>query len=126
MPIYVYQCTKCNSKTEEIQKFTDPPLTVCSICNGLLEKQTAQRGAFHLKGSGWYKDSYHNPWGQGNNKFEDTLDADKLVIIINRPWVFDSIVDSLKKNMIFKTINNGNFISKKFEDKYKTEVFIKL
>ena len=32
-----------------------------------------------------------------NNKFEDTLDADKLVIIINRPWVFDSIVDSLKK-----------------------------
>jgi len=79
MPIYVYQCTKCNNKTEELQKFTDPPLTVCNICNGLLEKQTAQRGAFHLKGSGWYKDSYHNPWGQGNNKFEDTT-LDKSAI----------------------------------------------
>jgi len=72
MPIYVYQCTKCNSKTEEIQKFTDPPLTVCNICNGLLEKQTAQKGAFHLKGRGWYKDQYVNPYGQGAKKFEDT------------------------------------------------------
>ena len=72
MPIYVYQCTKCNSKTEEIQKFTDPPLTVCNICNGLLEKQTAQKGAFHLKGRGWYKDQYVNPYGQGVKTFEDT------------------------------------------------------
>tara|TARA_B100000427_G_scaffold37662_1_gene27290 strand:+ start:1666 stop:2019 length:354 start_codon:yes stop_codon:yes gene_type:complete len=79
MPIYVYKCTKCNSKTEELQKFTDPPLTVCNVCGGFIEKQTAQRGAFHLKGSGWYKDSYHNPWGQGNNKFEDTT-LDKSAI----------------------------------------------
>ena len=72
MPIYVYQCTKCNSKTEEIQKFTDPPLTVCNACDGLLEKQTAQKGAFHLKGRGWFKDQYVNPYGQGAQKFEDT------------------------------------------------------
>ena len=72
MPIYVYQCTKCNSKIEELQKFTDPPLTVCNICNGLLEKQTAQKGTFHLKGRGWYKDQYVNPYGQGNKQFEDT------------------------------------------------------
>ena len=79
MPIYVYQCTKCNSKTEELQKFSDPPLTECSICGGLIEKQTAQRGAFHLKGRGWFKDQYVNPYGQGNNKYEDTT-LDKSAI----------------------------------------------
>ena len=83
MPIYVYRCKKCNTKIEELQKFDDPPLTTCSSvmfdedqiprgCDGELEKQTAQRGSFHLKGPGWYKDSYHNPWGQGNKTFEDT------------------------------------------------------
>ena len=72
MPIYVYQCTKCNSKTEELQKFNDPPLTVCNMCGGLIEKQTAQRGAFHLKGRGWFKDDYHNPYGQGNKTYEET------------------------------------------------------
>ena len=83
MPIYVYRCKKCNTKIEELQKFDDPPLTTCSSvmfdedqiprgCDGELEKQTAQRGSFHLKGPGWYKDSYHNPWGQGNKSFEDT------------------------------------------------------
>ena len=79
MPIYVYQCTKCNSKTEELQKFSDPPLTECSSCGGLIEKQTAQRGAFHLKGRGWFKDQYVNPYGQGNNKYEDTT-LDKSAI----------------------------------------------
>ena len=81
MPIYVYQCKKCKHEFEEIQKFDEPPLTECRAvptgtlpyrCDGKLEKQTAQRGAFHFAGPGWSKDSYHNPWGQGNKTFEDT------------------------------------------------------
>mgnify|MGYP006091428085 CR=1 FL=1 len=81
MPIYVYKCNKCKHEFEEIQKFDEPPLTECRavsngtlpyMCDGTLEKQNAQRGAFHFAGPGWSKDSYHNPWGQGNKTFEDT------------------------------------------------------
>ena len=81
MPLYVYICKKCNARIEELQKFDDPPLTRCNSfdkgpiprsCDGELEKETAQRGSFHLKGPGWYSDGYHNPWGQGNKTCEAT------------------------------------------------------
>ena len=81
MPIYVYRCKKCNNKFEEIQKFSDPPLTECRAvadgpipysCDGELEKLSANKTSFHFAGPGWEKDSYHNPWGQGNKTFEDT------------------------------------------------------
>ena len=81
MPIYVYRCKKCNNEFEEIQKFDDPPITECRSvaegplpysCDGELEKLSANKTSFHFAGPGWSKDSYHNPWGQGNKTFEDT------------------------------------------------------
>ncbi|MEA2325755.1 MAG: hypothetical protein QOE68_714, partial [Thermoanaerobaculia bacterium] len=38
MPIYEYQCTKCNERTEVIQKFSDPPYAVCEKCGGDVRK----------------------------------------------------------------------------------------
>ena len=38
MPIYEYQCTKCNDRTEVIQKFSDPPYAVCDKCGGDVKK----------------------------------------------------------------------------------------
>ena len=32
MPIYEYKCDKCNCLWEEIQKFSDPTLTICKGC----------------------------------------------------------------------------------------------
>ena len=32
MPIYEYKCDLCNGMWEEIQKFSDDPLTVCKSC----------------------------------------------------------------------------------------------
>ena len=32
MPIYEYKCDKCNCMWEEIQKFSDPTLTLCKGC----------------------------------------------------------------------------------------------
>ena len=32
MPIYEYKCDLCNGLWEEIQKFTDDPITVCKSC----------------------------------------------------------------------------------------------
>ena len=59
MPIYVYQCSACDARVEEIQKFTDPAPPKCEKCgkDGTLEKQMGKSN-FELKGGGWAKDGY--------------------------------------------------------------------
>ncbi len=57
MPLYEYQCKKCHSLTERIQKFSDPPLAVCPHCGGELE-QLISAPAVRFKGSGWYVTDY--------------------------------------------------------------------
>jgi putative FmdB family regulatory protein len=57
MPLYEYECTTCHRRTEKIQKFSDPELTVCPHCGGPLER-TITAAAVSFKGGGWYKDGY--------------------------------------------------------------------
>jgi len=57
MPLYEYECTTCHRRTEKIQKFSDPELTVCPHCGGKLER-TITAAAFSFQGGGWYKDGY--------------------------------------------------------------------
>lgn len=57
MPLYEYQCKKCHSLMERIQKFSDSPLTVCPHCGGELE-QLLSAAAVRFKGSGWYVTDY--------------------------------------------------------------------
>jgi putative FmdB family regulatory protein len=57
MPLYEYQCNECGRRTEKIQKFSDPELTVCPYCSGKLER-TLTAPAVQFKGGGWYKDLY--------------------------------------------------------------------
>lgn len=57
MPIYEYICTLCQYQTEQLQRFTDPPLEVCPQCGGPMYRPIS-RTSFHLKGGGWYKDGY--------------------------------------------------------------------
>jgi putative FmdB family regulatory protein len=57
LPLYEYQCKKCHSLTERIQKFSDQPLTVCPHCGGELE-QLISAPAIQFKGSGWYVTDY--------------------------------------------------------------------
>ncbi|MGA3316116.1 MAG: zinc ribbon domain-containing protein [Candidatus Korobacteraceae bacterium] len=57
MPLYEYQCKKCHSLMERIQKFSDSPLTVCPHCGGELE-QLLSASAIQFKGSGWYVSDY--------------------------------------------------------------------
>jgi len=64
LPLYEYQCKKCHSLTERIQKFSDPPLTACPHCGGELE-QLLSAPAVQFKGSGWYVTDYARKSGQG-------------------------------------------------------------
>ena len=57
MPLYEYECTACHRRTEKIQKFSDPELTICPHCGGPLER-TITAAAFAFAGGGWYKDGY--------------------------------------------------------------------
>lgn len=57
MPLYEYECKECGRRTEKIQKFSDPELTVCPYCKGTLER-TLTAPAVQFKGGGWYKDLY--------------------------------------------------------------------
>ena len=59
MPIYEYQCQKCGTIEEALQKFSDRPLTKCRHCTGKLHKLVSQ-SSFHLKGTGWYVTDYKN------------------------------------------------------------------
>ena len=65
MPLYEYQCKKCHSLTERIQKFSDPPLTVCPHCRGELEKLLSA-AAVRFKGTGWYATDYAKKSGKGS------------------------------------------------------------
>lgn len=57
MPIYEYQCKKCNAHTEVMQKLSDKPLMKCRKCGGRLEKLLSAP-AIQFKGSGWYVTDY--------------------------------------------------------------------
>lgn len=65
MPIYEYQCEKCDLRFEVMQRITDDPLTECTEdhckeevpCKGKLKKLISQT-SFSLKGTGWYKTDY--------------------------------------------------------------------
>jgi putative FmdB family regulatory protein len=66
MPLYEYECIQCHRRTEKIQKFSDPELTVCPHCGGRLER-TITAAAVSFKGGGWYKDLYSSPKPAASN-----------------------------------------------------------
>jgi putative FmdB family regulatory protein len=67
MPIYEYQCTKCNERTEVIQKFSDPPYSVCDKCGGDVRKLMSAP-AIQFKGSGFYKTDYASAASKAETK----------------------------------------------------------
>jgi putative FmdB family regulatory protein len=65
MPLYEYQCLKCSTRSEVLQKFSDPPPTVCSECGGELKKLISSP-AIQFKGSGFYITDYARTGSSGN------------------------------------------------------------
>jgi putative FmdB family regulatory protein len=59
MPLYEYECKQCKRHTEKIQKFSDPEITQCPNCGGVLER-VISAPAIAFKGGGWYADGYGN------------------------------------------------------------------
>ena len=57
MPLYEYQCLKCNQRIELIQRHSDPAPTECEKCGGEMKKLHSAP-AIQFKGSGFYKTDY--------------------------------------------------------------------
>lgn len=57
MPIYEYECIKCGTGQEVMQKIADLPLTMCPLCGGEMKKLMSNT-SFVLKGEGWYVTDY--------------------------------------------------------------------
>jgi putative FmdB family regulatory protein len=57
MPVYEYECSKCNQISEALQKVSDPPLKKCPHCGGKVKK-IMSLNSFKLKGGGWYVTDY--------------------------------------------------------------------
>ncbi len=62
MPTYEYYCEKCDSKFDEFQKITDPPLIVCRNCGatGSVKRLISPGAGLLFKGSGFYITDYRS------------------------------------------------------------------
>lgn len=69
MPLYEYQCAQCGEREEIIQKFSDPPHTLCAKCGGEMKKLFSAP-AIQFKGSGWYKTDYASKPASSETKSE--------------------------------------------------------
>jgi len=61
MPTYEYQCEACEHSFEEMQGFSDPPLTKCPKCKKKKLRRLFGTGAAVLfKGAGFYQTDYRS------------------------------------------------------------------
>jgi putative FmdB family regulatory protein len=58
MPLYEYQCGKCNHRFEKIQKFSDPAPDACPVCGSGPVTRLPSSPAIQFKGTGWYITDY--------------------------------------------------------------------
>jgi putative FmdB family regulatory protein len=57
LPLYEYECQKCHTRTERIEKLSGPYLKICPKCKGRVERLPSSP-AIQFKGSGWYVTDY--------------------------------------------------------------------
>jgi len=58
MPIYEYQCTKCDHQLEALQKISEAQLVDCPACGKPSLSKLVSAASFRLKGGGWYETDF--------------------------------------------------------------------
>ncbi len=78
MPTYDYKCSACGHTFDELQKFSDPPLTKCPECKkNKLERLFGGGGAIIFKGGGFYETDYRRAGEKGDAAEKGTGEAAK-------------------------------------------------
>ena len=76
MPTYDYRCQACGHTFDELQSFSEPPLTKCPACKkNKLERLFGGGGAIIFKGSGFYETDYRRAGTNGNGKAKSDGDG---------------------------------------------------
>ena len=68
MPIYDYQCQKCNFRDDLLLKVADAIMQTCPECKQQTFKKLVSAPAFKLNGSGWYETDFKNSSKEQKNK----------------------------------------------------------
>lgn len=76
MPIYEYRCEGCGHEMDHFHRSRSEPKPVCAACGEDLLERLMSLSAFHLKGNGWYADSYGADKKQTNNGQSEGQNAD--------------------------------------------------
>lgn len=58
MPIYEYECSACATRSEVLQKISDPALSECPSCGAPAPTKLVSAAGFRLSGSGWYETDF--------------------------------------------------------------------
>ena len=58
MPIYEYQCEKCEHQFDTLQKISEKPLKKCPECGKMSLTKLVSAAGFRLKGGGWYETDF--------------------------------------------------------------------
>ena len=74
MPLYEYECTKCRTRFERIEKLAGPHLKKCQNCGGKVERLMASP-AIQFKGSGWYVTDYARKASGGDSAKDEKAET---------------------------------------------------
>ena len=101
MPIYEYQCQKCQQILEVQQSFSEQALTICPDCQGKLQKViSAPRVIF--KGKGFYKTDHSSASRKSSSKTSQPAGSKEESVkgakTTDKP-VFDAKPDKVDKDI---------------------------
>lgn len=74
MPTYAYACTSCGHTFDAVQSFSEPSLTECPECGGVLRKQYGSIGVT-FNGSGFYRTDSRASGGDSGSKTASSSSA---------------------------------------------------
>ena len=72
MPIYEYRCSSCGVQKDILQKISEAPLTVCTVCGQPTFSKQITAAGFQLKGSGWYVTDFKKSGSKSSGNTPDS------------------------------------------------------
>jgi putative FmdB family regulatory protein len=92
MPIYEYECVKCGSQKELMQRISEATIPKCDACKSRMKRLISQ-SSFHLKGTGWYVTDYASKGvsekkkSSGSEKESKDKDKETKASTVDKPKV---------------------------------------
>ena len=72
MPIYDFQCTSCEFKSELMRKMSDDALTLCPKCDKETFAKMLSAPSFQLNGTGWYASDFKDKKPKTSDKANES------------------------------------------------------